>query len=71
MRESVLFVHIVINVRQGDGISKIHIKRRHGGYLLGRSSGQYTPNNPFSYNKQYNNIGTATVADSIGDILPT
>jgi hypothetical protein len=39
---------------------KIHMKRKHGEYSLGRSSGQYTPNNP------YHNIG-GTVADSVGN----
>ena len=38
-------------------------------YLAGRSSGQYTPNNPFWYkrNNPYHNMGSATVADSVGD----
>ena len=42
---------------------KVHIKRRHGGFLLGRSSdsNSLSPNNP------YHNIGSATVADSIGN----
>jgi hypothetical protein len=39
---------------------KIHMKRKHGEYSLDRSSGQYTPNNP------YHNIG-GTVADSVGN----
>jgi hypothetical protein len=39
---------------------KIHMKRKHGEYSPGRSSGQYTPNNP------YHNIG-GTVADSVGN----
>ena len=47
---------------------EIHIKRRHGGYLLGRSSGQYTPNNPTLYNKNVQSEH-ATIPDSIGDIL--
>ncbi len=38
-------------------------------YLAGRSSGQYMPNNPYWYkrNNPYHNIGSSTVADSIGD----
>ena len=46
----------------------VHIKRRHGGYLLGRSSGDLVSHS-FSYkpNYQYNNIGSATVADSVVD----
>ncbi|MGC2684689.1 MAG: hypothetical protein WA323_22745 [Candidatus Nitrosopolaris sp.] len=38
-------------------------------YLAGRSSGQYTPNNPFWYkhNNPYHNFGSATVADSVGN----
>ncbi|MGA9150274.1 MAG: hypothetical protein WBZ36_06835 [Candidatus Nitrosopolaris sp.] len=38
-------------------------------YLAGRSSGQYMPDNPFWYkrNNPYHNIGSATVADSIGN----
>jgi hypothetical protein len=38
-------------------------------YLAGRSSGQYTPNNPFWFkrNNPYGNIGPATVADSINN----
>lgn len=37
-------------------------------YLAGRSSGQYTPNNPFWYkrNNPYHNIG-GTVTDTVGD----
>ena len=48
---------------------KIHMKRKHGEYSLGRSSGQYTPNNPFWYkrNNAYHNIGSTTVADTVGD----
>ena len=38
-------------------------------YLAGRSSGHYTPNNPFWYKRSnpYNKIGPATVADILGD----
>jgi hypothetical protein len=38
-------------------------------YLAGRTSGQYTPNNPFWFkrNNPYGNIGPATIADSIGN----
>ena len=48
---------------------KIHMKRKHGEYSFGRSSGQYKPDNPFWYkrNNPYHNIGHATVADSVGD----
>ncbi len=37
--------------------------------LAGRSSGQYKPHNPFWYKhyNPYDNIGSATVADSIGN----
>jgi len=47
---------------------KIHMKRKHGEYSLGRSSGQYTPNNPFWYKRNNPNdkIG-GTVADSVGN----
>jgi hypothetical protein len=40
-------------------------------YLAGRSSGLYTPNNPFWFkrNNPYGNIGPATIADSIGNIF--
>jgi hypothetical protein len=48
---------------------KVHIKRRHGEYSFGGSSGQYMPNNPlwFKRNIQYHDFGSATVADRIGD----
>lgn len=38
-------------------------------YLAGRSSGQYMPDNPFWYKRSnpYHNIGSATVADTLGD----
>ena len=38
-------------------------------YLAGRSSGQYTANHPFWYKRSnpYNKIGSATIADSVGD----
>ncbi|MGA9150809.1 MAG: hypothetical protein WBZ36_09535 [Candidatus Nitrosopolaris sp.] len=43
----------------------VHIKRRHGGYLLGRSSDQYMANNPlYSKNVQF---GHATVTASVGE----
>jgi hypothetical protein len=46
----------------------VHIKRRHGGYLLGRSSGDLVSRSiSYKPNYQYNNIGSATVADSIGN----
>jgi hypothetical protein len=47
----------------------VHIKRRHGGYLLGESSGRHMASNPFwdKSNNPYNNIGSATIADSVGN----
>jgi len=38
-------------------------------YLAGRSSGQYIPNNPFWFKRKnpYHDIGSLTVADSVGD----
>jgi hypothetical protein len=36
-------------------------------YLAGRSSGEYTSNNPFWFKRNNHNIGSATVADSVGD----
>jgi hypothetical protein len=36
-------------------------------YLAGRSSGQYRPDNPFWYKRSNHNIGSLTVADSVGD----
>jgi hypothetical protein len=38
-------------------------------YLAGRSTGQYTPDNPFWYkrNNSYHDIGSSTVADSLGN----
>jgi hypothetical protein len=47
----------------------VHIKRRHGGYLLDESSGRHMGSNPLWYTPKnpYRNIGSATVADSIGD----
>jgi hypothetical protein len=44
----------------------IHIKRRHGGYLLGRSSDRYIANNHAAYSKGIQ-LGHATVADSVGN----
>jgi hypothetical protein len=45
------------------------MKRKHGEYSLGRSSGQYTPNDPFWYkrNNQSHNFGPMTVTDTVGD----
>ncbi|MGC2571399.1 MAG: hypothetical protein WA364_07800, partial [Candidatus Nitrosopolaris sp.] len=40
---------------------KVHIKRKHGGFLLDRSSDRYMGSNPF------HNIGSATIADSVGN----
>jgi hypothetical protein len=45
----------------------VHIKRKHGGYSLGRSSDRYIGSNPISLNDPYHNIGSATVADSVGE----
>jgi Zinc finger, C2H2 type len=42
---------------------KIHMKRKHGGFLLGKSSDQYMTNNPPLYNKSVQ-LGHATVADT-------
>jgi hypothetical protein len=45
----------------------VHIKRRHGGYLLGRSSGlNLGTHSPWYKSNPYHSIGSATVADSIG-----
>jgi hypothetical protein len=44
----------------------VHIKRKHGGYLLGRSSGRYVANNPPLYSKSLQ-VGHATIADSVGE----
>jgi hypothetical protein len=45
---------------------KIHMKRKHDGFLPGRSSGQFMANNPPLYTKSVQ-FGHATVADSVGD----
>jgi hypothetical protein len=44
----------------------VHIKRKHGGYLLGRSSGPYMTNNPL-FDRNRVQFGHATIADSVGD----
>jgi hypothetical protein len=44
----------------------VHMKRKHGGLLLGRSSDRYMTSDPFWYRKSIQS-GHATVADSIGD----
>jgi hypothetical protein len=44
---------------------KVHIKRKHGGFLFDRSSD--LGSNPLYPNNTYNNIGFATVTDSVGD----
>src|SRR5215469_7127040 len=36
-------------------------------YLAGRSSGQYVANNPFWFKRKNHDIGSLTVADSVGD----
>ena len=46
----------------------VHIKRRHGGYLVGRSLGQHMANNSPLYNQSVH-VGHATVADSIDNTL--
>jgi hypothetical protein len=43
----------------------VHIKRKHGGYLL-RSSDRHVANNPPLYGKSLQ-LGHATVADSVGE----
>ena len=43
----------------------VHIKRKHGGYLLNKSL-DHMPNNPPLYSNSVQ-LGHATVADSIGD----
>jgi hypothetical protein len=46
----------------------VHIKRKHGGFLLDGSSGQHMGSNPLWYKFiPYRNIGSRTVADSIGN----
>jgi hypothetical protein len=42
------------------------MKRKNGGFSLGKSSDRYVANNPPLYNKSVQ-LGHATVADSIGD----
>jgi hypothetical protein len=44
----------------------VHIKRKHGGYLLGRSSGPYMTNNPL-FDRKSVQFGHATIPDSVGD----
>ena len=44
----------------------VHIKRKHGGYLLGRSSDRYVANNPPLYSKSLQ-LGHASIADSVGE----
>ena len=46
----------------------VHIKRKHGGYLLGRSSDRYVANNPPLYSKSLQ-LGHTTIADSIGEMF--
>jgi hypothetical protein len=44
------------------------MKRKHGGFLLGKSSGRNPGSNLPSYkSNSYHSIGSATVADSIGN----
>ena len=46
----------------------VHIKRKHGGYLLGRSSGRNLGTYPpWHKSNPYHSIGSATIANSIGD----
>jgi hypothetical protein len=42
----------------------VHIKRKHGGYLLGRSSGQCITNNPL-FDRKSVQFGSATVAYNV------
>ena|SRR5215469_13566045 len=44
----------------------VHIKRKHGGYLLGRPSDRSMANNHPLYSKSVQ-FGHATMADSVGD----
>src|SRR5215469_2396723 len=44
----------------------VHIKRKHGGYLLGRPSDPYVANNHPLYSKSLQ-LGHVTVADSVGE----
>jgi hypothetical protein len=46
----------------------VHIKRKHGGYLLGRSSGPYMTNSPV-FDRKSVQFGHATVADSVGEMF--
>jgi hypothetical protein len=45
---------------------QVHIKRKHGGYLLGRLSDRYMGNNPPLYSRSVE-FGHATVQDSVGN----
>jgi hypothetical protein len=45
---------------------KIHIKRKHGGFLPGRSSGPYMTNNPL-FDRKSVQFGHPTIADSVGN----
>jgi hypothetical protein len=46
----------------------VHIKRKHGGYLLGRPSGRNLGIYPPWYKSNpYDSIGSATIADSVGN----
>jgi hypothetical protein len=44
----------------------VHIKRKHGGYLLDRTSGPYTTNNPHFDHKGVQ-FGHATIPDSVAN----
>jgi hypothetical protein len=46
----------------------VHIKRKHDGYLLGKSSGLYVVNNPPLYSKSLQ-LGDTTIADNVGETL--
>jgi hypothetical protein len=48
---------------------KIRMKRKHDEFSLDRSSGRYTPNNPFWDNNPYHKFG-GTVAGSVGNANP-
>ena len=45
---------------------EVHIKRRHGGFLVDKSD-RCMGSNPISPNNPYHNIGSTTIADSVGN----
>jgi hypothetical protein len=46
----------------------VHIKRKHGGYLLGGSSGRFMGNKPPLYSKTFP-FGHATIPDNVGNVF--